>query len=125
MHRRPNQRYQLKFVKPSIKHGGGSIIIWDCFSYYGVGSLHLINGIMDQNVYKDILVDNLQYSADLMGLADMFVFQQDLDPKFFRSRFLCGKSCRSAAVVSTKSERQSERKLVVDSGLISSKSPKE
>ncbi len=56
-------------------------MIWRCFSYYGVRSLHLINGIMDQNVYKDILVDNLQYSAGLMGQKDRFVFQQDLDPK--------------------------------------------
>jgi hypothetical protein len=81
VYRKPNQRYQLKFVKPSIKHGGGSIMIWGCFSYYGVGSLHLIDGIMDQNVYKDILIDNLQYSADLIGLADRFLLQQDLDPK--------------------------------------------
>ena len=48
VYRRPGQRYQLKYVKPSIKHGGGSIMVWGCFGYNGVGSLHLINGIMDQ-----------------------------------------------------------------------------
>ena len=56
-------------------------MVWGCFGYNGVGSLHLIDGIMDQRVYRDILVDNLQYSVDLMGIGDRFVFQQDLDPK--------------------------------------------
>jgi hypothetical protein len=36
---------------------------------------------MNQNVYRDILIDNLQYSTDLMRIGDWFVFQQDLDPK--------------------------------------------
>jgi len=50
-------------------------------SYNGVGSLHLIHGIMDQHVYRAILEDNLQFSADLMGIGDRFVFQKDLNPK--------------------------------------------
>jgi hypothetical protein len=36
---------------------------------------------MDQRVYRDILADELQYSVDLMGISDRYVFQQDLDPK--------------------------------------------
>jgi hypothetical protein len=81
VYRRPGQRYKLKYLKPSVKHGGGSIMVWGCISYSGVGSLHLIHGIMDQHVYRAILEDNLQFSADLMGIGDRFVFQQDLDPK--------------------------------------------
>jgi hypothetical protein len=64
-----------------MKYGGGSVMLWGCLSYYGAGSLHMINGIMDQHVYRAILEDNLQFSADLMGIGDRFVFQQDLDPK--------------------------------------------
>ena len=81
VYRRKGQRYNLKFVKPSVKHGGGSIMVWGCFSYHGMGALHLINGIMNGPVYRDILVDELQFSTDLMGVSEGFVFQQDLDPK--------------------------------------------
>lgn len=81
VYRKVGQRYKLKHVNPSMKHGGGSIMVWGCFSAFGVGSLHLINGIMNQHIYRDILVDELQFSVDLMGIGDRFVFQQDLDPK--------------------------------------------
>ncbi len=50
-------------------------------SYNGVGSLHLIHGMTDLHGYRATLKDNLQFSADLMGIGDRFVFQQDLDPK--------------------------------------------
>ena len=64
-----------------MKGGGGSLMVWGCFSHEGVGALHLIKGIIGQRVYRDILIDELQFSADLMGLNNRFVFQQDLDPK--------------------------------------------
>ena len=81
VYRRPGQRYSLKFTKPTVKHGGGSIMVWGCFGYHGMGALHLIDGIMTGPVYRDILVDELQFSADLMGISDNYVFQQDLDRK--------------------------------------------
>ncbi len=79
MYRRPGQRYKLKCLKPSVEHSGRSIMVWSCMSYNGVGSLHLIHGIMNQHVYR--VEDNLQFSADLMRIGDQFVFQQDLDPE--------------------------------------------
>ena len=56
-------------------------MVWGCFSAKGMGALHLIDGIMDQKVYRDILLEELNYSTDLMGISDQFVFKQDLDPK--------------------------------------------
>jgi transposase len=81
VYRRPGQRYKLKYLKLTMKYGGGSVMLWGCLSYYGAGSLHMINGIMDQHIYRAILEDNLRFGADLMGIGDQFVFQQDLDPK--------------------------------------------
>ena len=81
VYRRPGERYKLKYMRPTMKHGGGSLMLWGCLSYYGTGSLVIVNGIMTQHVYREILEDNLQFSADLMGIGHRFVFQQDLDPK--------------------------------------------
>ena len=81
VYRRTGERYKLKFVKPTMKYGGGSIMVWGCFGYHGMGSLHLINGIMNGAIYRDILVDELQFSADLLGIGNRFIFQQDLDSK--------------------------------------------
>lgn len=77
VNRRPGNRYQIKFTKPSMKFGGGSLMIWGCFSYKGVGSLAICEHTMDQKKYRHLLEDHLQYSANLMGLGCDFVFQQD------------------------------------------------
>ena len=77
--RRPtNSEYDPRFTLKSIKHGGSRIMIWGCFSYYGVDPIHLIRGIME--VYVDILENVMvPYAEDNMPLK--WVFQQDNDPK--------------------------------------------
>lgn len=69
-----------QYLCPTIKHGGGSVMVWACFSYYGVGKLVFIEGKMDAIAYVNILSENLFASASQMGLSS-FIFQQDNDPK--------------------------------------------
>lgn len=38
--------YDKRYIKPTLKYGGGKINVWGCFSYEGVGDLHQIEGIM-------------------------------------------------------------------------------
>lgn len=47
----------------------------------GVGNLHFINGIMDKFAYLDILKENVQQSAEKLGIGNNFAFYQDNDPK--------------------------------------------
>lgn len=91
--RKPGEEYQERHLQQTVKHGGGSIMIWDCFAWSGVGNLIKINGILMADTYIDILCENLETSLLRVGLEDNFVFQQDNDPKhtakktqtFFRS----------------------------------------
>ncbi len=36
---------------PTVKHGGGSVLMWGCMSAAGVGELHFIDGIMNSQTY--------------------------------------------------------------------------
>ena len=48
---------------PTVKHGGGSIMLWGCFAAGGTGALHKIDGIMWKRNYVDILKQNLKTSV--------------------------------------------------------------
>ena len=54
-------------------------MVWDCFSYKGVRKLVFIVSSLNIVNYINLLAENLQSSADLMGL-DNFIFQQDNAP---------------------------------------------
>lgn len=43
----------------TVKHGGGSIMLWQCFSVAGTRRLVRIEGKMKAGMYKDILDKNL------------------------------------------------------------------
>ena len=61
---------------PTVKHGGGSIMLQECFSAAWTGRLVRIKGKMNGAKYKEILDENLlQSSQDRLG--QRFTFQQD------------------------------------------------
>lgn len=76
----PGKRYEKRRIKPTVKYGGGNVMVWGCFSSKGIGNLHFIEGIMDSISYKNILRINLMESANKMRLSH-FLFQQDNDRK--------------------------------------------
>ncbi len=47
-----------KCMVPTVKHGGGSVLMWGCMSAAGVGELHAIDGIMNLQMYCSILKEN-------------------------------------------------------------------
>ena len=65
----------------TVKLGGGSIMIWRCFSSKDTGELQVIHGRMNGSIYREILEKNLQKSATSLGSGRNFVLQHDNDPK--------------------------------------------
>lgn len=79
--RRPiGTRNDVRYQIPTVKHGGGSVMVWGVFSAQGVGPLVEINGNMNAAIYKDILERNLLAYAEETMPQD-WIFQQDNDPK--------------------------------------------
>ena len=64
-----------------VKHGGGNILLWECFSAAGTGALVRIEGKMDGAKYHQILEENLLPSARKLSMGRRFTFQHDNDPK--------------------------------------------
>lgn len=79
--RKPGQEFQKENINPTVKHGGGSVMIWGCMAAAGVGNFCFVEGTMDRWQYLRILQQNVQTSADKLGIAEGYYLQHDNDPK--------------------------------------------
>lgn len=79
--RRPvSSRLNPKYCSGTVKHGGGNVMVWGCFSGESLGPLHKIDGIMDKIIYKNILQEKmLPHAREKM--PQQWIFQHDNDPK--------------------------------------------
>ncbi len=65
------------YVLPTIKHGGGSVMVWGCMSAAGTEKLLFIEGTINANMYSDILKHSMIPSLQRLGRRA--VFQHDND----------------------------------------------
>ncbi|KAK3540275.1 hypothetical protein QTP70_029394, partial [Hemibagrus guttatus] len=79
--RRKNAELHPKNTIPTVKHGGGNIMLWGCFSAKGPGRLIRVKERMNGAMYREILSKNLLPSARALKMRRGWVFQHDNDPK--------------------------------------------
>jgi hypothetical protein len=80
--RRVGEELLPRNVKKTVKHGGGSIMVWGCLTPNGAGRLHRVQGKMNAAQFCDILDESLLGTLSDHSLQPSdIVFQQDSDPK--------------------------------------------
>lgn len=92
--RNPREALKPRNIMPTVKHGGGNIMVWGSMSHSGVGTIDFIDSKMNADVYISLLDANLKPSVLKLGMGRRYIFQQDNDPKhtsrkakdFFKSR---------------------------------------
>lgn len=81
--RRIGEEYHPDCVVPTVKHGGGSIMIWGCMAASGVGEMFVCEGRMNSEKYINVLENVLRPSLTRIygdtNLEDI-KFQQDNAP---------------------------------------------
>ncbi len=70
-----NTTFNKKDIIPTVKHGGGSVMVWGCFAASGPGRLAIIDDTMNSSLYQKILKENVQPSV--CDLKRTWVMQQD------------------------------------------------
>ena len=79
--RRACDDMKKKHLAPTVKHGGGSVMVWGCFHGSGVGVLKRVEGTIDSEAYRQILIH--QAMPELKKLISQepthvrWIFQQD------------------------------------------------
>ena len=64
-----------KKILPTVKHGGGSIVLWGCVAAGVTGNIVRVAGRMDSTKYEEILDPNVQRSVQTLRLKRGWVFQ--------------------------------------------------
>ena len=79
--RKQNTAFQGKNLIPTVKHGGGSVMVWGCFAAAGPGQLTIIESTMNSAVYQRVLEENVKPSVKKLKLQRNWTLQHDNDPK--------------------------------------------
>ena len=79
---KPGEGLNDRLVQGTLKFGGGSLMMWGCMTWQGVGYAAKIDGRMDCDLYLQILKDELLNTMEYYGLnPPNTIFQQDNNPK--------------------------------------------
>jgi len=78
--RTPKEACNPEYLDPTVKHGGGSVMIWSIISRYSAGPIIALNGHITTSDYVDILGDPLNPVVQVLFPNNDAGFQYDNSP---------------------------------------------
>ena len=75
--RMAGEEFMEDCVQPTVKHGGGGIMVWGCINAKGVGFLTKVEGRLNGEGYINILKNVLISTTHLLTITSGWIFQQD------------------------------------------------
>jgi transposase len=78
--RQPHERYDVDCLIPTVKSGQQGVMVWGCFTKYGLGPLVKLEGRVTALVYIDVLENYLLPFIDSLDEQENFIFQEDNAP---------------------------------------------
>ena len=80
--KRPGEPFTSRLAKPTVKYGGGSLMLWGCILWEGIGFSTRIQGTLNAELYTQILEDELMQTLEYYGKeVEDVIFQQDNECK--------------------------------------------
>lgn len=73
------ERYDIDCIVPTVKHGGGGVMVWGCFTWDDLGPLIQLEGTLNSHRYiEEVLKPHLVPFMEKFGEdMDEYEFQQD------------------------------------------------
>jgi hypothetical protein len=78
--RRTGEKFKDNCVIPTVKFGGGGVLVWGAMTYRGAGMLTRVDGRLNGTGYVNILENFAVPSAHLLGYGDNYWLQDDNVP---------------------------------------------
>jgi len=76
----PKEAWNPECLVPSVKHGGGSVLIWAAISWYCAGPIIALNGWITASDYMDILGNQVHAVVQMLFPDNEAVVQDDSSP---------------------------------------------
>jgi hypothetical protein len=78
--RTPKEAYNPECLLPTVKHGGGSVMILTATSWYSVGPIITLNGQIAAIDYVEILGNQVRPVVQMFPPNNHAIFQDDVPP---------------------------------------------
>ncbi|GFS97539.1 transposable element Tcb1 transposase [Trichonephila clavipes] len=78
--RTPKEAFALECIVPTVKHGGGSLMVWGAISWRGLGPLVTLHGKVKAAHYVNILGDQVHPFVQTSFPGECSLYQDDNAP---------------------------------------------